>query len=343
VTIREQVSLSGYTTFGIGGSARYFVEAGDELDVQESIAWAKERGVPVFVLGGGSNLLVRDAGFDGLVLRVGLRGIKGGEDGWLDAAAGEPWDGFVDRAIAHNLAGVECLAGIPGSVGGTPVQNVGAYGQEVAESIESVRALDRTTGIFVELSNADCNFRYRESLFNKDQSGRYIVTRVRFRLRPGGAPNLRYTDLQRRFADRPRPTLAEVAGTVRDIRRSKGMLLVEGDPDCRSAGSFFKNPIVAAAMLERIAAAAGMAPQEVPHWDAGADRMKLPAAWLLERSGFAKGFRDGAAGISNRHTLALINRGGATCVDIERLQDLIVATVTERFGITLEREPVLLG
>jgi UDP-N-acetylmuramate dehydrogenase len=348
VTIQEQVSLAGYTTFGIGGPARYFVEAADEADVQEAVTWAKERAVPLFVLGGGSNLLVRDAGFDGLVLQIGLRGILDVGDDRLEAAAGESWDGLVDRAVARNLAGVECLAGIPGSVGGTPVQNVGAYGQEVAETIESVRALDRTTGVFVELSNAECNFRYRESLFNKDEPGRYLVTRVRFRLRPNGAPNLGYADLQRRFSDRAQPSLAEVAATVRDIRHAKGMLLVEGDPDCRSAGSFFKNPIVAASGLDRIAAAAGLAPPDVPHWPAGAEaggqvRMKLPAAWLLERAGFAKGFRDGAAGISNRHTLALINRGGAMCVDIERLQDLIVATVAERFGITLEREPVVLG
>jgi UDP-N-acetylmuramate dehydrogenase len=170
---------------------------------------------------------------------------------------------------------------------------------------------------------------------------------VRFRLRPGGAPNLRYADLQRRFGAGAKPTLAEVAAAVRAIRREKGMLLVEGDPDCRSAGSFFKNPIVAAAMLERVAAATGLAPGDVPHWPVGpppgTDRMKLPAAWLLERAGFAKGYGDGAAGISSRHTLALINRGGATCADIERLQDCIVGVVAERFGIVLEREPVLVG
>ena len=346
--MREHVPLAPLTTLGIGGAARYFMEAAGESDVWEAFRWAKDNGVPLFVLGGGSNLLVRDRGFDGLVLRMGLRGMEDGEDGRVEAAAGESWDGFVDHAIARNLAGVECLAGIPGSVGGTPVQNVGAYGQEVAETIESVRALDRTAGIFVELSKADCNFRYRESLFNTDQPGRYIVTRVRFRLRPDGVPNLRYADLQRRFDAGAKPTLAEVAAAVREIRRGKGMLLVEGDLDCRSAGSFFKNPVVGAETLEGIGAAAGVAPADVPHWPAGVDeggraRAKVSAAWLLERAGFRKGFGDGAAGISSRHTLALVNRGGATCADMERLQDSIVAVVAERFGIVLQQEPVTVG
>jgi UDP-N-acetylmuramate dehydrogenase len=245
------------------------------------------------------------------------------------------------------MAGIECLTGIPGLVGGTPVQNVGAYGQEVAQTIESVRAFDHETNAFTELSRAQCRFRYRESLFNgpleQDQPNRYIVTRVRFHLHPGGLPSLRYGDLQRAFANVHNPTLADVAAAVRDLRRRKGMLLVPGDPDCRSAGSFFKNPIVTADELARIAAAAGLAPQGVPQWPAADSRIKLPAAWLLERAGFRKGYADGAAGLSSRHTLAIINRDHATCADIERLQDHIVATIHQRFGLTLEREPVLLG
>jgi UDP-N-acetylmuramate dehydrogenase len=238
------------------------------------------------------------------------------------------------------VAGVECLAGIPGSVGGTPVQNVGAYGQEVAETIESVRAFDLSVGAFVTLGKAECRFRYRESLFNTDEPGRYVVTRVGFRLRADGVPTLRYAELQRRFEGMAMPTVMEVATVVREIRRSKGMLIAEGDPDCRSAGSFFKNPVVGVEVLERIAAAAGV---EVPHWPAGEGRVKLPAAWLLERAGFVKGYGEGAAGISTRHTLALVNRGGATSADIERLQGEIVGVVWERFGIRLEREPVVVG
>ncbi len=341
--IRENIPLAPFTTFGIGGPARYFLEASDETDVWEAFHWANEQDLPVFALGGGSNLLVRDTGFPGLALHIALRGMEQPEPGHFDVAAGESWDAFVDHTIALDMAGIECLAGIPGSVGGTPVQNVGAYGQEVAETIESVRAFDRNSGTFVELHRTQCRFRYRESLFNTDEPNRYIVSRVRFRLHPHGAPSLRYAELQRDFTADPHPSLAAVAAAVRDLRRRKGMLLVPGDPDCRSAGSFFKNPIVAAADLPRIAAAAGIAPQEVPQWPAADQRIKLPAAWLLERAGFHKGYADGAAGLSTRHTLALVNRGGATSADIERLQDHIVATVYAKFGLTLEREPVLLG
>lgn len=343
MTIREDVLLAPFTTLGIGGRARYFAVAVEEKEVAEAVVWARERGVRLFVLGGGSNLLVKDEGFEGLVLQIKLEGIEGCGEGCLSAGAGEVWDGFVEYAIEKGLAGVECLAGIPGSVGGTPVQNVGAYGQEVAETIESVRAFDRESMEWVELSKADCRFRYRESLFNTDEPGRYIVTRVRFRLRLGGEANLRYADLQKRLSGGERPSLREVAKVVREIRHEKGMLLVEGEADCRSAGSFFKNPIVGEEMVERVGVAAGVEVEKVPHWPAGEGKVKIPAAWLLEQAGFVKGCGEGAAGISTRHTLALTNRGGATCADIERLQQEIVRGVEERFGITLEREPVLLG
>jgi UDP-N-acetylmuramate dehydrogenase len=341
--IRKEIPLAPFTTFGIGGAARYFAVAATEEEVVEAVFWAKERGVPLFVLGGGSNLLVRDAGFAGLVLKVAVMGVEARGGDSFEVGAGEVWDGFVERMTSLGMAGVECLAGIPGSVGGTPVQNVGAYGQEVAETIESVRAFDREKLEWVELDKASCRFRYRESLFNTDEPGRYIVTQVRFRLRPQGEPNLRYADLQRRFAGKEDVTLMEVATAVREIRRQKGMLLVEGDPDCRSAGSFFKNPIVGLERLQGIAVAAGMEESKVPHWPAGEGKMKVPAAWLLEQAGFVKGYGVGPAGISTRHTLALTNRGGATFADVERLQNEIVRGVRERFGITLEREPVLVG
>ena len=341
--IREEIPLAPLTTFGIGGPARYFVEAKSEEEIVEAVLWAREHSVPLFVLGGGSNLLVRDAGFAGLVLKIAVMGVETCGGNLFDVGAGEVWERFVERMIWARMAGVECLAGIPGSVGGTPVQNVGAYGQEVAETIESVRAFDRKGLEWVELDKAACRFRYRESLFNTDEPGRYIVTRVRFRLRPLGEPNLRYADLQRRFAGKEGVTLMQVATAVREIRREKGMLLVDGDADTHSAGSFFKNPIVGSEILAGIAAGAGVEESKVPHWPAGEGRTKVPAAWLLEHAGFVKGYGVGAAGISTRHTLALTNRGGATCADIERLQDQIVRRVSERFGIMLEREPVLLG
>jgi UDP-N-acetylmuramate dehydrogenase len=344
VLIEENRALAPFTTFGIGGPARWFVQARSEDEVIDAAAWAREKGEPLFVLGGGSNLLVADRGFDGLVLHIALRGVESEDDASqrvFRVSAGEDWDGFVQRAIADNCAGIECLAGIPGTVGGTPVQNVGAYGQEVSSVIERVRAIDLHNGAAVEFANADCAFAYRKSRFNTNDRGRYAVTRVDYRLQPGGAPTLRYADLQRAFAGSAQPTLAQVAEAVRRIRQSKGMLLVEGDPDCRSAGSFFKNPVVSAAQAARIAAIAG---KEPPHFPASHDGLlKLPAAWLIEQAGFAKGFTMGAAAVSSRHTLALINRGNATAADMMALADCIRAAVDDRFGIQLEREPVLLG
>jgi UDP-N-acetylmuramate dehydrogenase len=341
--IQRQVPLAPLTTFGIGGAARYFATAHAESEVSEAVAWAEDRSLRLFVLGGGSNLLVRDEGFDGLVLKIGVLGVEECGEGCFAVGAGEIWDEFVERVTRQGMAGVECLAGIPGSVGGTPVQNVGAYGQEVAETIEWVRAFDRKSRSWVWLEKEACRFRYRQSLFNSDEPERYIVTQVRFRLRPGGNPNLSYADLRRRLGGRQGLTLATVASVVREIRREKGMLLVQGNSDCRSAGSFFKNPVVGLDRLEAIAAAAGVTAGMVPGWPAGVGLIKIPAAWLLERAGFVKGFGSGPARISTRHTLALTNQGGATCADIERLQGQIVEGVRERFGITLAREPVLVG
>ena len=303
------------------------------------------------MLGGGSNLLVSDAGFDGLVLHVGLHGVAAAEtsDGpgplVFQAAAGEDWDSFVERAVNEDCAGIECLAGIPGTVGGTPVQNVGAYGQEVASTIERVRAFDLQAHAFVEFAAADCDFAYRRSRFNSTDRGRYVVTRVDFRLARGGAPMLRYADLQRAFQPDAQPRLSEVAAAVRRVRQAKGMLLVEGDPDCRSAGSFFKNPVVAEEKVRRIAEGSGKEPPRFPA-GAGAENqglVKVPAAWLIEQSGFAKGYARGAAGVSSRHTLALINRGGATARGVLELAEEITSAVETRFGIRLEMEPVLVG
>ncbi len=341
--ILENISLAAFTTFGIGGPARWFVEAATEAEIAEASEWARERGVSLFVLGGGSNVLVADEGFPGLVLHVGMKGID--RDGELfRVGAGEDWNEFVDRAIAGGCAGAECMAGIPGTVGGTPVQNVGAYGQEAASIIERVRVFDLKTRQFVEFSNADCGFAYRTSRFNSTDRGRYIVTRVDYRLRENGAPLIAYQDLKAHFADwTTAPTLAETAEAVRSIRRSKGMLLVDGDPDCRSAGSFFKNPSVTEEVAERvrrIAAGAGVPLRAFP---AEGGLVKIPAAWLIEQAGFAKGYERGAAGISSRHTLAVVNRGGATAKEILALAEKISEAVEARFGIRLEMEPEMVG
>ena len=341
--LEENVRLAVHTTFRLGGAARFFVKAEAEADVAEAVGWADEQKLPLFVLGGGSNLLVPDEGFAGLMLQIAISGVKQ-DRCCFEVGAGEPWDALVSRTVEAGCAGMECLAGIPGSTGGTPVQNVGAYGQEVSETISSVRAFDRLHGVFVDLQKEACRFRYRASLFNADEPGRYIVTRVSFALRAGGEPSLRYADLQRYFVGRPAsPTLPEVAEAVRNIRRAKGMVLVEGDPDTHSAGSYFKNPVTAEERLGQIAAAAAVEVEAVPRYPAGEGQVKLSAAWLMERAGFGKGFQLGTAGLSTRHALAVTNRGGATCADVLRLEEHVRQGVFERFGVRLEREPVLLG
>ncbi|SNS77168.1 UDP-N-acetylmuramate dehydrogenase [Granulicella rosea] len=344
--IEEQIPLAPYTTLRIGGPARFFCHAATPEELLDAVAFARKRHVGIFVLGGGSNLLVSDAGFDGLVIHLQFNGpivfIPDGDAVLCDVDAGTPWNDFVQEVCAVGLGGVECLAGIPGLTGGTPVQNVGAYGQEVAQTIVRVTVLDLETLHFEELGSEHCGFAYRTSIFNTTHRGRYIVTSVRFRLTPGARPNLTYADLKRHFGD-DQPTLVETYDAVRQIRRSKGMLLVDEEPDSRSAGSFFKNPVVPLAALSAIAERLNMTEEAIPNWPAGGGRTKLPAAWLLDQAGFHRGYEMGHAGISSRHTLALINRTGlATCADICQLRDAIVAEVAARFGIQLEQEPVYL-
>lgn len=342
--IREDVPLAPLTTFGVGGSASYFAVAKSEDDVARAVTWSEERKLPLFILGGGSNLLVRDDGFSGLVLQMAIKGIEHRGEGLFDVGAGENWDKFVQRMVVHGFEGIECMAGIPGTVGGTPVQNVGAYGQEVSETIKCVRAFDRESHMFVELRKEVCRFRYRQSRFNMEDAGRFIVTQVSFRLFPGGVPTLKYPELKERVSKLPKQpaSLKDVAATVREIRRRKGMLLMEGDAENHTAGSFFKNPVIEAEMLVPIATAAGVAADKVPHWQAGEGKIKLSAAWLLEHAGFVKGWGTGTVGISSRHTLALINRGGATFADVLRLKCQIDEHVWEKFGVRLEREPVIM-
>lgn len=340
---REHVPLAPYTTFRIGGPARWFTEATAEAEVAEAAEFARTRGLPLFVLGGGSNLLVSDAGFPGLVLHIGLRGISVqtgvADDPVLAIGAGENWDNVVSYAVDAGFAGIECLAGIPGTVGGTPVQNVGAYGQEVSETICQVRVFDLETQTFQVFEKLQCGFAYRRSIFNTTERGRYIVARVDYMLQRDGIARVVYADLKRHFQDwTSEPTLKEVSAAVREIRRSKGMLIVEGDPDCRSAGSFFKNPVIPSVHYERIARETGLA---VPQYPATDGMVKVPAAWLLDQAGFHKGYVLGEAGISSRHTLALINRGGASAKDILELRDRIVEQVGSQFGIHLEPEPIL--
>lgn len=338
--LQENLPLSSWTTFGVGGTARYFLNATSEQNVVDALDYAKTRNLPVFVLGGGSNLLVSDRGFNGLVLRIGLKEMTW-EGAQLRAAAGEDWDEVVAACVAKDFGGVECLSGIPGLAGGTPVQNVGAYGQETADVLVGVRAIDRQTESIVELNKHDCGFAYRSSIFNTTQKDRYIVLSMTYQLRESAEPHVKYPDLLRRFEGRQKPpTLAEVREAVREIRASKGMLIVEGDPDCRSAGSFFKNPILTEADYARLQSSTQEA---VPRYPAGTGTVKTSAAWLIERAGFKKGFSIGAAAVSSKHTLALVNRGGATAAELVRLAREIRRGVEERFGVRLVPEPVFVG
>ncbi len=346
VKILENVPLAPLTTFQVGGPARWFAEAGSEADVRAAVDHAQSRSVPLFVLGGGSNLVVSDAGFSGLVLKIGLRGLKQSESGGrrlFAVAAGEDWDSFVARTVAENCAGVECLSGIPGTVGGTPVQNVGAYGQEVADTIVAVRVFEVPTGKMRDLSNPDAGFTYRTSIFNSSQRGRFIVLQVSYALAPGGRPKIEYSDLQRFLAGTPSPTLLETREAVRQIRLAKAMLIVPGDDDCRSAGSFFKNPIVTQDEHDRVAAIAERRGLKPPCYPAGKHRVKLAAAWLVENSGFVKGQNRGPVGISRRHALAIVNRGGAKAADIIALKNEIERRVMDNFGVQLRPEPVFVG
>lgn len=347
--LAENVPLAPLTTFRIGGPARFFVEAKSLADVQQAVAFSQTRNLPLFVLGGGSNLVVADSGWPGLVLKIAIGGMErrsGEQEGKVlfDAGAGESWDRFVSSAVAAQCAGVECLSGIPGSVGGTPVQNVGAYGQEVSNTIESVEVFDLKDNQVRELCAEACGFGYRSSIFNTSERGRFIILRVVYALIPGGEPHLEYADLKRHFEGREiPPNLAETREAVRHIRARKGMLIVEGDPDSRSAGSFFKNPVLSEEQhrdLEKRASEKGLI---LPSYPALERHKKVSAAWLVEHSGFARGYAAGNVGISSKHALALVNRGGATAADVLALKDQIQQRVEEIWGVRLETEPVFIG
>ena len=346
LAVRAGVPLGPRTTLGLGGPARAFVEARDEATVAAAFAWASEQGFEVAVLGGGSNLVVADAGFDGLVIAIATTGIaerRVGDAVHVEAAAGESWDGLVARTVDAGLAGLECLSGIPGSVGATPVQNVGAYGQEVSDTLVSVRVFDPVSREIRQLEASTCEFAYRDSMF-KHHGRHLVVLAATFALRPGGEAQIRYAELERALEGAPRD-LAEVRRAVLALRRNKGMLLEADDPERRTAGSFFTNPIVGVAEAEAVAERArslGIT-AELPRWAQPDGRIKLAAGWLIEKSGVTRGMSRGAVGVSRRHALALVHHGGGTTASLLALADEIVETVHARFGVTLRREPVLWG
>ena len=353
-TCAEPVRLANYTTLRLGGPAGAFIEARSGPDVVDAVRRADAAGEPVLMLGGGSNLVVADAGFPGTVVHVATRGIEirrdQGDRGTavLTAAAGQDWDGIVARCVTGGLAGVECLAGIPGLAGATPIQNVGAYGQDVAETITGVRALDRACGQVVMLDGAACGFGYRTSMF-KRAPGRFVVLEVTFKLfserlsRP-----IRYAELASLLgvAAGRRVPLAEVRDAVLELRRGKAMVTDPADPDTRSAGSFFTNPVLGPDQIVAFedAVRRRLGPDTVfPRFPAPDGHVKVPAAWLIERAGFGKGYAGWGARISSRHTLALTNPGDATTAGLVALAREIRDSVRDAFGVTLVPEPVLVG
>ena len=342
--------LADYTTLGLGGPAKTFVAGASEAELVSAVRSADAAGEPLLVLGGGSNLVIADSGFPGTVVHVASRGLRfaSAESSAslvdVTVAAGEDWDSVVAATVAKGLSGLECLSGIPGRAGATPVQNVGAYGQEVAEVITQVRVLDRTSGLVSTLSNGQCRFSYRTSLL-KESAGRYVVTEVTFRLFAESLSRpVKYAELASELGVEmgERAGVGEVRSGVLKIRARKGMVLDAGDPDTRSAGSFFTNPILDAAAFAHVEEVADGA--RVPSFDAGDGLVKIPAAWLIERAGFAKGYgTPGPARVSSKHTLALVNAGDATTADLLALAREIVAGVRDVFGVTLTPEPILVG
>jgi UDP-N-acetylmuramate dehydrogenase len=349
--IRHGIPLSAMTTLELGGPANHTVAADRLSTAIEAIRWARREGCSLAVMGGGSNVVAADEGWDGLILQPVLRGFDLRRDGGLarlTVAAGEPWDDVVALTVDEGLAGLECLAGIPGWAGATPIQNVGAYGQQVAEVIESVEVLDLETLDVSRLSAAGCRFSYRGSLF-RTFPDRYLVLSVDFILRPGGEARLHYDELVKTLDVRgATPTLGEVRKAVLDLRKAKSMVLDPNDANRRSVGSFFLNPILedrAVAGLRNRSVAAGVVDsgEVIPTFPAASGQVKVPAAWLVEKAGFAKGLRRGAVGISSRHALALIHYGGGTSQALVTLAREIRAAVGECFGVLLEPEPVFLG
>lgn len=350
VEFESEVALAPWTTLGVGGPARRFARVGDEAALVAALATARAEGWETFILGGGSNLLVADEGFAGAVIRpedARLEVIA--DDGArvrLRAGAGVVWDALVAACVERGLAGVTCLSGIPGLVGAAPIQNIGAYGQEVAEVIEEVHVVERATGRALTLGADQCGFGYRWSRFKGDWRDRFVVVAVTFGLRREAVAPLRYGDLQRHFGGATEAPLAQVREAVLSIRRDKSMVYDATDPNHRSAGSFFVNPVISEAQAAEVEARAValLGPEgRPPRFPASEGMVKLPAAWLIERAGYSRGFAWGRAALSSRHTLALINPGQATAADLVALAGELRRGVFAAFGVALHPEPVALG
>lgn len=341
---REDVPLSSLTTFEVGGPARLLMEPGTDDELRRALGWAREEDVPVFLLGGGSNILVSDEGFDGLVVRRTGSELKaelaGDAEAFLFVGAGTEWDEAAAMAADEGWAGIESLSGIPGKAGAAVIQNIGAYGGQLSDTLDAVRVVDRATGEVLELPASECGLGYRMSRFKRDRRDRWAVAGIRLRLRRGGAGGARHPELVTRFGTEAAPSPVEIRSAVLEIRRGKSMVLDPDDPNRRSAGSFFMNPEVAAAEADRAAAALG---NDLPRYPGEGGKVKLPAAWLIEKSGFPPGTRRGAVGLSTRHALSIVNRGGAKAADIISFAREIRRGVRSTCGVELHPEPDFVG
>jgi UDP-N-acetylmuramate dehydrogenase len=352
LVVQENVPLAPLSTLQVGGPARFYARATDRDTVEAGVAWAEARGLSLFVLGGGSNVVIADEGYPGLVLHVlpgGIETRRSDGEVVVRAGAGVEWDDLVATATRNGWAGIECLSGIPGRVGATPIQNVGAYGQDVSETITAVLAFDVVARTAVTLGNEECAFGYRSSRFKGPDRNRYVILAVEYRLRPGGAPAVRYPDVQRHLAELgvSAPSLAQVREAVIEVRRRKSMVLDPADPNARSVGSFFMNPVVSeetrAAVQESAVRMNAAGAEAMPGWPVAGGGVKLSAAWLIERAGFPRGYGKGNAGISANHPLALVNRGGATAREVVGLAREIRDRVRTAFGVSLVPEPVFVN
>jgi len=336
--LQHNIPLSNLTTIKLGGKAQHFVVATNTEELAEALEYARSENLGTYILGGGSNTIFPDNELKALVIKIDIKGISYKEVNnhiEVNVCAGENWDDFVKDTVERNYAGVECLSGIPGSVGATPIQNVGAYGQEVRESILEVHAIDVASGQAVSFDNAECDFGYRMSRFKGTDKGKYIVTDVVYRLEKGGKPKMAYPELEREAGESA--TLSDVRETVLKLRKRKSMVVDPGDPNSQSCGSFFINPTLTAQELGALQERVG---GDLPHFPAG-DLFKVSAGWLIEHAGWEKGYVHDGVGLSTNHALALTNRGGGTAKKLLALAEQIEKSVYDTYGIRLAREPVV--
>ncbi len=333
------VRLSDFTTIKLGGGSDMFVECRTDKDLLNAVSYAVGHGLPFHVLGGGSNTVFPDEGYCGVIVYVNTKGIEKSGD-LFSVKAGERWDDFVSYSVSLGYSGIECLSGIPGSVGATPIQNVGAYGAEVSSVVECVKAIDVRSLKVVEFSNEECGFSYRDSRFKSGDKNRFIVTEVVFRLNANGIPEIKYKELDDYLGTyHGIYSLNNVRDAVMNIRRKKSMVYDESDGDSHSCGSFFTNPVLDSSEFESFVSVCKSLKLEVNSYRTG-DRFKISAAWLIEKAGFEKGFTENGIGLSSKHTLAIVNRGG-TASGLIKFSERIKESVYDKFKVKLEREPVV--